>query len=85
MTGIENGEVCPGKDYLGGVDLEKDGRRIPAEAERINSKGPGPCRCVLLWVAVPATLFLSLLSGMAYLTRIHQQLLDVTPEGGLLC
>jgi hypothetical protein len=39
---------------------------------------------ILHQVAEPATLFLSLLSGMACLTRIHQELLDVTPEGGLL-
>jgi hypothetical protein len=40
---------------------------------------------ILHQVAEPATLFLSTLSGMAYLSRIHQQLLDVFPEGGFLC
>jgi hypothetical protein len=38
----------------------------------------------LFEVAEPATLFLSLLSGMAYISRSQQQLLDVTPECRLL-
>jgi hypothetical protein len=46
---------------------------------------PAPAGVTQFQVAEPATLFLSLLSGMAYLPRSDQQLLDVTPEGGLLC
>jgi hypothetical protein len=57
-----------------------------AEARRTGKRdAPASAQVILLQVAEPATLFLSLLSGMAYLPRIQQQFLDVTPEGGLLC
>jgi hypothetical protein len=55
-----------------------------AEARRIGEEMPRPLPWILPQVAEPPTLFLSTLSGMAYLPRIHQQLLDIIPEGGLL-
>jgi len=67
------------------ADFGKGVRRCRQKTGALALRVPPPAGVTLNQVAEPATLFLSLLSGMAYLARIHQELLDVTPEGGLLC